>query len=143
VCDECWLDVAMDQQHHKFRVAKEALEPRLRPISDQIRATSLTPSRLGADTPTTQSGVSPYRPNRGSQAAPRFSRALSPPFKRLLLDLVQPGLNSVCRICSHIFYGASMGQCTRCGGLCSIVNDNDLKMMSRYPARTLEEDVLS
>jgi hypothetical protein len=148
VCDECWLDVAQARQQERFGEAKRALGPLLRPIiqrprrargGDKIQATSTTPSRLGADASTTQSrrlGFDVHRHRRGPQA-------LSPPFKRLLLDLVHPGVNSICRICSHIFYGVSMGQCTRCGGLCAIASDSEMRAMHRYPRPNIEEDVLS
>jgi hypothetical protein len=76
---------------------------------------------------------------------------MPPPRNRGVLGLTYIGKEGVPKlsqyrlnsICSHIFYGASMGQCTRCGGLCLLVSDSDMQAMARYAVRNLEEDVLA
>lgn len=62
-----------------------------------------------------------------------------PPFKRPLGDLIRPGTNSVCLICSHIFYGVVMPQCSRCGGAIHLASEIELRTLLRHRADVLEE----
>lgn len=143
MCDECWLDVAMDQQHHKFKAAKDgerrAWQPLLRLVYRRARGSVksgqrvLTPSRPSAGAATTQL-VHQHR--RGSQAPP------GPDRQRLNgTDIVVAGVNSVCLICAHIFYGVSMPRCSRCGGAIHIASDPDLQAMARHSMECMNEDV--
>jgi len=63
-----------------------------------------------------------------------------PELRRALDTLVQPGYNSVCLLCSHIFYGAAMSSCSRCGGLCQLRTDHDLQLQQRRAVQLIEAE---
>jgi hypothetical protein len=119
VCDECWLDVAMDIQQHHFRIAESNL------------------TRTGC--------VSvPVAKVAGGRQKPITQRNWRIPLSKLtrkaLDTLVQPGYNSVCLLCAHIFYGAAMSSCSRCGGLCQLRTDHDLQLQQRRAIPMIEAE---
>ena len=61
-------------------------------------------------------------------------------WKTVLDGLLTPSYNSICLICSHIFYGAAMSSCSRCGGLCVQRSDHDLGLMGRHSIDLVEAE---
>ena len=62
------------------------------------------------------------------------------PYKLTLANVVTPGYNSLCLVCSHIFYGAALSSCSRCGGLCVQRSDHDLDLMGRHAMQAVEAE---
>jgi hypothetical protein len=60
--------------------------------------------------------------------------------RKALDEVVQPGYNSQCLICGHLFYGATMSSCSRCGGKCVIRSDHDLQLMGRRSLQLIEAE---
>jgi hypothetical protein len=61
------------------------------------------------------------------------------PYQRSTRD-IRPGTNSICLICSHIFYGAVLASCSRCGGLCRVHSDHGLELMARRAQAYVEAE---
>lgn len=61
-------------------------------------------------------------------------------WKTKLTELLKPGYNSICLLCGHVFYGASMSSCSRCGGLCQLRTDHDLGLMGRHATTYIEAE---
>lgn len=212
VCDECWLDVAMDIQQHHFRIAEAGVKTRagcasvgssrgskcssvlsvaLRTVkprwyettttrqdsfgascascaihgSASTKPTSGAPgsarsseggtSSFGGSQPTSQlstytcgrtlgtatgMGRTSTRGQRVQDYPNRFRLPLTHRLRKSLDAVVKPGYNSVCLLCSHIFYGASMASCSRCGGLCQLRTDHDLQLQTRRPLQVIEAE---
>jgi hypothetical protein len=140
VCDECWMDYCMDRQAQHWRTAKEDLtKVSLRtpctvagrasdsksgqPVPNPLRVRSVVGHHVG------------YR-TRGSTAGLRQGREQDDyrckvEWREAAAEVLKPGMNSICLICSHIFYGAKMEKCSRCGGLCEHRTDHGLELMVR------------
>jgi len=116
VCDECWLDVAMDRQamHWKeSRAAVASMPSYVRPRRKLANARREFPVR-------------PARPRTDWQAK--------------WAELVKPGYNSACLLCGRWFYGAVMETCSRCGGRCVRRTDRDMNMMCRHATTFVESE---
>lgn len=152
MCDECWLDVAMDYQQHKFKQAKLAVEagqpvthPHQRKRSSGLKSNpgngiTRQPGHTSSRFTWNARGM---RVDKGLPARVRvpFKRPLLPQTKYAINEVLRPGTNSVCLACSHIFYGAAMAQCTRCGGAIHLASDPELQALARYSVKCMEEDV--
>jgi hypothetical protein len=134
LCTDCEWDYLSSLNERKLLSARSELrEPRLcqsqgprARAGSEIRATSLTPSRPGANPGTTQRAVDWHR--RGSRNSPRSTHDIA------------PGTNSICLLCSHIFYGAVLASCPRCGGLCRVHSDHSLELMARRTQAYVEPE---
>lgn len=148
VCDECWLDVAMDIQQHHFKVAQGDVMSRLRhrdpSIARASRCRGLNAETNPALCPTPDNAgpraSRPGTPDALAVKGSRFRLPLTTRMRQSLDSTVKPGYNSVCLLCSHIFYGAAMASCSRCGGLCQLRTDHDLQLQTRHSTRLIEAE---
>lgn len=147
VCDECWLDTAMDEQAQHWRVAKEDLtkvglgtpcavagrasdSKSGQPVPNPLRVRSVVGHHVG------------YR-TRGSTAGLRQGREQDDyrckvKWREVAEEVLKHGVNSVCAICSRIYYGAKIESCPRCGGLCAQTTDHGLELMGRRAVQVVK-----
>ena len=142
VCDECWLDVAMDIQQHHFKIARGALrEPSVARASGQLGLRAKNNLRLCPNPDNRgQRATNSRQPDALAVKGSRFRPPLTGALRKSLDTLVQPGYNSVCLLCAHIFYGAAMASCSRCGGLCQLRTDHDLQLQQRRAVQLIEAE---
>jgi len=145
VCDECWLDVAMDIQHHHFKIAERDMKKNSGLHYPLVNRRARSTSRAGSVQLQTTSTLSAWRSTSVDKGvmesrSSRFRPPLTGALRKSLDTLVQPGYNSVCLLCSHIFYGAAMSSCSRCGGLCQLRTDHDLQLQQRRATQLIEAE---
>jgi hypothetical protein len=123
VCDECWLDTAMDRQAMHWREARAALPAPVLPVPFKRLA---------------RRREWPIRDARPT--VDRCAETRDPRWKAALAKLITPSYNSICILCGHIFYGATMASCSRCGGMCKLHTDHDLGLMARHATVLVEAE---
>jgi len=122
VCDECWLDVAMDRQAMHWKESRAALA-----TVDPSRGCEGRCSRTAKSARARREfPVRPARPRTDWQAK--------------WAELVKPGYNSACLLCGHWFYGAVLEVCSRCSGRCVRRTDRDMNMMCRHATTFVESE---
>ena len=127
VCDECWLDTAQDMlSSGGWKMAADRLVRR--PPTSTGRAQYARPM------------AKPASPSKPRQAYPVREAQPRRDWRAIAEKLLTPQLNSICLLCSHIFYGASLPSCTRCGGLCVQRSDHDLGLMCRRATQLVEAE---
>jgi hypothetical protein len=162
VCDECWLDTAMDEQAQHWRVAKEGMTrqagqpvihprsmptPELKEIAVQVPVRSGSSLGSGLTRQPNHTATGAYRKNgaRGWEKGSPFRHGREPDDYRCKVkwreaaeEVLKHGTNSVCAICSRIYYGAKIECCPRCGGLCAQTTDHGLELMGRRAVQVVE-----
>jgi hypothetical protein len=118
VCDECWLDTAMDRQAEHWRSATAATHTPKVSQCATIRRRSPAVREF------------PVRPAR-----PRVAD-----WRAKWEELVKPGRNSACLLCGRWYYGAVLETCSRCGGRCVQRTDRDMNMMCRHATTFVESE---
>jgi hypothetical protein len=149
VCDECWLDVAQDIQYHHFSQAQLGLGQPVVPKASRPPASV----RRNTGSGITRQPVTSKRPGAGDSDALGIKGYPSqPPWRRQypnpnwrrwrseLSEIIQPRYNSYCLLCGHIYYGAVLSTCSRCGGNCVKYTDDDMTRMVRYPTMEYEKE---
>lgn len=127
LCDECAWDFFCDLNGRKMLDARATLPP------------LLVPRRAPRHLMLSQQALRERRFNLRERESDMRGRARVD-WKKQLAKLVQPGYNSVCLLCSRIYYGATMDKCSRCGGLCQQVTDHDLGLMGRRATELIEAE---
>lgn len=159
VCSDCCYDVQQDFNGKQFQEARGLLREPLRPTASKSpglrRHVRHNPSSV--PTPTTGNltasdaawgGGRDAVGKGGSRSQPRprppwhrlngVPDAAHSKYKAVMEEVIKPGYNSVCRLCGHIFYGAALSSCSRCGGACALRTDHDLGLMARNPHKFIE-----
>ena len=147
VCDECAVEYMCTLEGRKMMEARSKLQDASRPrASESPRLVRHNPSyvqrlttgnlrasqRGGLDALGTKASPSKPQPPDDIRCKRKW--------KETLAELVTPGYNSLCLLCSHIFYGAAMSSCPRCGGLCQQISDHDLGLMGRHATHLIEAE---
>ena len=151
VCDECWMDTMMDIQAAHYRSAASNVKQVEPSIPKSSRSPAIRPNPGTVQTLTTRNlksscgGLddlgkkgSPSKPPLPYEYAPNRKLPSQARWRKVLAEIIKPGWNSQCLLCSRWYYGAVLELCSRCGGRCTQHTDHALGLMGRHPAQFIE-----
>lgn len=126
ICTDCDWDYLSTLNGRKLLDARSALPP-------------LVPRRSPRFIQQSQQRLRELRFDQREREADMQGRA-KVNWKKQLEEIITPSYNSVCLLCGHIFWGAAMSSCSRCGGLCQTRSDHDLGLMTRHATELVEAE---